>query len=201
MANEPIFRIAFTVLFLSSIAISVYYRRQARKQSAQISRAEERKSLLLLRLFFALPLYGAMFAYIINPVWMQWAHIRLPEWLRWLGMVVGVSVLPLLHALFRHLGKNISETVLTKASQELVVSGPYRCIRHPLYTAATAVLLALSLIAANAFMAVMVLLVAALLPVLVAREERHLQEKFGERYRAYMKQTGRFLPRLHGSKP
>ena len=153
------------------------------------------------RVLIAVPLYGAMLLYIINPAWMQWAHVALPPWLRGLGVVLGLAVLPLLHWLFRHIGRNISETVLTKERQELVVSGPYRWIRHPLYTASIVVLFALSLIAANAFMAAMVLLVAVLLPSLAAREEQNLQDKFGERYRAYMKQTGRFLPRLQWTKP
>ncbi len=201
MTNEHIFRIIFTVIFCFVFAISAYYRRRARMQLPQIARKQEGGLLKLGRALLAVPLYGAMIVYMIHPAWMQWAQIRLPVGLRWLAVAVGLAVLPLLRWLFHHLGKNISETVLTKERQELVVSGPYRWIRHPLYMAAIVGLSALSLIAANAFMAVMVALAAALLPVLVAQEEKHLQEKFGERYRAYMRQTGRFLPRLLWIKP
>ena len=160
----------------------------------QIERKAEGTALILVRMFFALPLYGAMIVYMIWPVALQWAALPLPSWLRWLGAVLGVAMLPLVYWLFRSLGRNVSETVLTKEKQELVVSGPYRWVRHPLYSVATAILLALSLIAANWFMGVMVLLIAALLPALTRREERHLLEKFGEHYREYMQHTGRFLP-------
>jgi hypothetical protein len=50
-----------------------------------------------------------------------------------------------------NLGRNVSETVLTKESHELVTSGPYRWIRHPLYTTGIALFVALGLIAANWF--------------------------------------------------
>ncbi len=156
---------------------------------------------MFLRALFALPLYSAMLIYMIHPAWMQWAQMPLPVWLRWLGVAAGLATLPLLLWLFGHIGKNISETVLTKESQQLVVSGPYRWVRHPLYTAATIALFALSLVAANWFMAAMVLMIAALLPALTAQEEEHLLGKFGERYRDYMKQPGRFLPRLQLMKP
>jgi protein-S-isoprenylcysteine O-methyltransferase Ste14 len=196
MTLELIFRIFFVAIFLAVFSISAYNRRRARKQMPQIARLEEGKFFLLLRMLVALPLYGAMIAYAIRPATMQWAALPLPSWLRGLGVVLGAATLPLLHWLFRSLGRNISETVLTKEKQELVVSGPYRWVRHPLYSVATASLFALSLVAANWFMGAMVLLMAALLPVLTEREERHLLEKFGERYREYMIRTGRFLPRL-----
>ncbi len=161
----------------------------------QIARSEESKGLLRLRMSIALPLYGAMLLYMIWPAALQWATLPLPFWLRGLGAVLGVATLPLVHWLFRSLGRNVSETVLTKEKQELVVSGPYRWVRHPLYSVATASLFALSLIAANWFMGAMILLIAALLPALTEREEKHLLEKFGEHYREYMKRSGRFLPR------
>lgn len=196
MNSEQIFRIIFACVFLSMFAISAYHRRQARKQIAQIPRRQESRSCVLLRLLFALPLYGAMLIYLIAPEWMAWAQIPMPAGLRWLGVAVAWAVLPLIYWLFRHIGKNISETVLTKEQQELVASGPYRWVRHPLYTLGTIGLFALGLIAANGFMLVMVLLVAATLPALAMQEERNLIKKFGARYHDYMQRTGRFVPRL-----
>lgn len=197
MNHETIFRLIFIAVFALSFSISAYHRHRARKQSGKIPRQAEGKLFVALRLLLALPLYLAMFAYMINPKWMAWSALVLPTWLRWLGAGLGLAMVPLLYWLFRSLGKNVSETVLTKESHELVTHGPYRWIRHPLYTVASLGIFALSLVAANWFMLLMILLIMMMLPALAAKEEAQLIEKFGNAYREYMQRTGRFLPRLN----
>jgi protein-S-isoprenylcysteine O-methyltransferase Ste14 len=196
MADETIFRLIFIAIFMLSFSISAYHRHRARKQSGKIPRQAEGKLFIALRLLLAVPLYLAMFVYMINPKWMAWSTLALPAWLRWLGAGLGFTMIPLLYWLFRSLGKNVSETVLTKESHELVTHGPYRWIRHPLYTVASIGIFALGLLAANWFTLLMILLIMATLPALVAKEEAQLIEKFGNAYREYMQRTGRFLPRL-----
>ena len=98
----------------------------------------------------------------------------------------------------RSIGRNISETVLTKATHELVTKGPYRWIRHPLYTTGLILLTGLSLLAANAFIATLVLLIGGLIVgVVIPREEASLVQTFGERYQRYRQHTGRLMPSLH----
>jgi protein-S-isoprenylcysteine O-methyltransferase Ste14 len=196
MKDESTFRLFFIALFAASFSISAYHRHRARKQSGKIPRQAEGKLFIALRLLFALPLYLAMFAYMINPQWMAWSALALQTWLRWLGAGLGFAAIPLLYWLFRSLGKNVSETVLTKERHELVTHGPYRWVRHPLYTAASLGIFALGLVAANWFMLLMILLIVMMLPALAAKEEAMLMEKFGDAYREYMQRTGRFLPRL-----
>jgi protein-S-isoprenylcysteine O-methyltransferase Ste14 len=196
MNQESISRIIFITIFALSFSISVYFRHRARQQSGKIPRQAEGKLFIALRLLFALPLYLAMLAYMINPPWMAWSALPLPAGLRWLGAGLGFAMIPLIYWLFRSLGKNVSETVLTKERHELVTHGPYRWIRHPLYTVASIDIFALSLLAANWFMLLMVLLIMMMLPALAANEEAQLIEKFGNAYREYMQRTGRFLPRL-----
>lgn len=197
MNQETIFRLLFIAIFVLSFSISAYHRHRARKQSGKIPRQVEGKLLIALRLLFALPLYLAMFAYMISPQWMAWSALALPTWLRWLGAGLGFATIPLLYWLFRSLGKNVSETVLTKERHELVTHGPYRWVRHPLYTTASLGIFALGLVAANWFMLVMILLIMMTLPALAAKEEALLMEKFGNAYREYMQRTGRFLPQLN----
>jgi len=196
MNNETIFRLIFSAVFFLSFSISVYFRHRARKQSGKIPRQAEGKLIIGLRLLLAVPLYLAMFAYMINPKLVAWSTLSLPSWLRWLGAGLGFAMIPLLYWLFRSLGKNVSETVLTKERHELITHGPYRWVRHPLYTTASLGIFALGLVAANWFMLLMISLIVMLLPALVAKEEAQLIEKFGDEYREYMQHTGRFLPRL-----
>jgi protein-S-isoprenylcysteine O-methyltransferase Ste14 len=78
-----------------------------------------------------------------------------------------------------------------------MTEGPYRWMRHPMYTALFLLGVGFLLLTSN--WAVGVPLIIAL-PILVAvrvgNEEALMIEQFGDEYRAYMQQTGRFLPRL-----
>ena len=110
---------------------------------------------------------------------------------------MGLAVAPLNVWMLRSLGKNISETVLTKESHELVRTGPYRWLRHPLYSFALLMLGALSLVAANWLMAALTLAAVVFFSlVIIPREEAELVKKFGSRYDDYRRDTGRLLPRF-----
>ena len=198
MANEQLFRWFFITIFVGTLSISGYFRRKARQSGEAIPRAREGKLILLSRLLFAAPLYLSILAYMLNPAWMAWSAISLPKWLRWLGSAFGLAMLPLLYWVFSSIGNNISETFLTKEKHVLVTHGPYRWVRHPLYSAATISLVALSVLAANWFMLGMAC--AAFLGIaglVIPREEAELIQKFGDEYREYRARTGRFAPRLH----
>jgi protein-S-isoprenylcysteine O-methyltransferase Ste14 len=96
---------------------------------------------------------------------------------------------------FRSLGKNLTDTVVTRQEHSLVTHGPYRWVRHPLYDSATLLFVAVSLMAANWFVFVTGVVVLLLLIVRTRTEEAKLVARFGDRYRAYMERTGRFIPR------
>ena len=97
---------------------------------------------------------------------------------------------------FRSLGTNLTDTVVTRQKHTLVLVGPYRWIRHPLYTSAALLTVAISLIAANWFLCLTGVVVFCLLLVRTRIEEANLVARFGDSYRAYMQRTGRFLPRI-----
>jgi protein-S-isoprenylcysteine O-methyltransferase Ste14 len=94
------------------------------------------------------------------------------------------------------LGSNVTKTVVTKEEHTLVTAGPYRWIRHPLYTIGVLFFVALSLISANWYFGAVMLLGAVPLFARTRQEEAMLIARFGDQYREYMKRTGRFLPRL-----
>jgi len=192
-----VFRLSFTIIFITAFGMSGFFRRRAR-QSGAIPRSREGGRTMFLRLLFALPFYLGMVAYVVNPRWMDWSALPLSATFRWVGVVVGLATLPLLYWVLSSLGRNISETFLTKDEHQLVTHGPYRWVRHPLYSVATIAFLALGLVAANAFILVMAAVVFAALALLVVpKEEAQLVEKFGGAYRAYQGRTGGLLPRLN----
>jgi protein-S-isoprenylcysteine O-methyltransferase Ste14 len=194
--EEQGFRAAFGLILAASIFISGYHRAKARRLAAHIPRRAEGAHLILLRLVFALPLFLMLLFYIVNPRWMMWSQVPLPGLVRWIAVVLAAATIPFTLWVFRSLGSNVSETILTKENQQLVTSGPYHWIRHPLYSGAVFLLAALSLVAANWFMALVVVAVLAMLPELARREEANLRAKFGSAYAEYMSRTGRFLPKV-----
>jgi protein-S-isoprenylcysteine O-methyltransferase Ste14 len=137
-----------------------------------------------------------LLAYLFRPNSMSWLSLPLPAWLRWAGVPIGMAAECLLIWTLRSLGHNLTDTVVTRRNASLVTHGPYRWIRHPFYVAMLLAVIATSLIAANWFLAVTGVGAFALLAVRATTEERNLVARFGRHYEDYMRQTGRFIPRL-----
>ena len=127
---------------------------------------------------------------------MAWSSVSLPLWSRWTGVVALFAGSALLVWTFRTLGRNLTDTVVTREKHTLVVNGPYRWIRHPLYTSAGLLVVAMSLLAANWFFFATGLGLLCILIVRTRTEERNLVARFGNSYQKYMEQTGRFFPRI-----
>lgn len=200
MSNELTFRIIFIVLFATVFLAGFRYRwraQQAGKRAGdRLSRKEEGAAILIPLRLFGLVLWLSAFAYMINPQWVVWAQLALPDAVRWLGVIVGVAVTPIVYWVTISLGNNVTDTIAIRKEHRLVTTGPYRWVRHPLYTFGFVLFLALTLISANGLMG---LALAAGLPLIVIRtpkEEAMLIARFGDEYRVYMQRTGRYLPRL-----
>ena len=149
------------------------------------------------RILVALPLFGGVVAYVGNPHWMAWASLSVPSWAPWIGVALGILVVPSLYWVLSTLGANVSETVFTKRQHQLVTTGPYRWVRHPLYTAGIALFASIGLMAANWFVlqwAVVASIFVRL--VVIPREEAQLVATFGDAYRRYRSGTGSLLPLL-----
>ncbi len=195
MANEQLFRWSFVAIFVGTLSISGYFRHRARQSGEVIPRIREGHLALLTRLLFAAPLYLPIFAYMLNPAWMAWSSIPLPAGQRWLGAAVGLGTLPLVYWVVSSIGNNISETFLTKEKQVLVTHGPYRWVRHPLYSAAVMALVSLSILAANWFMLVMACVTfIGIAALVIPREEAELMRKFGDEFRGYVLELVGFYP-------
>lgn len=182
------------------MAISAVHRHRARRESGVIERWWEGTVLIALRALVAVPLFAAVVLTVVYPPAMAWGVVAMPVWVRWSGALLGLLTVPLCHWVLASLGANVSETVLTKDSHRLVTHGPYRWVRHPLYTTGISLFLAIGLMAASWFILLFAVLVAVLiLAVVIPAEERQLVDKFGDDYRALRRRTGRLLPRLRRS--
>jgi protein-S-isoprenylcysteine O-methyltransferase Ste14 len=195
--NENIFRILAAIVLLSCIGISIWFRSKADRDSGEkVSWKDEGLFMILALRLGGLALWFSCLAYLINPAWMTWSKVGAPEPVRWLGAGVGALCIGLVYWLFSSIGSGISPTVATRTEHRLVTSGPYRWVRHPLYTAGTLLFLAFAMMADSWFIAALGVLAFILLAARVPNEEAHLIEKFGDEYHHYIERTGRFLPRL-----
>ena len=79
---------------------------------------------------------------------------------------------------------------------DLAESGPYRSIRHPIYSGWLLMLLGSVLLIPAPSVAVAALVTALGVLAQALREEEHMVATLGERYVRYAARTGRFVPRL-----
>jgi protein-S-isoprenylcysteine O-methyltransferase Ste14 len=195
--NENIFRIAAALILFTAVGVSSYYRRKADKETGEkISRRVDGTVTMTIIRIGGLVLWLSPLVYLINPGWMAWSKIGLPEWVRWLGVGIGILCVVLIYWLFSSIGTGITPTSATRKEHKLVTSGPYRWVRHPLYTVGASLFIAFGMMADNWFIALLGVLTFIGMAARTPKEEANLIEKFGDEYRAYMKRTGRFLPKL-----
>lgn len=136
--------------------------------------------------------------YVVPPHW-HWLHARVvPDsaTAEWMGL--GVAVLGMLFAGWARfaLGTNWSSRATIKQGHELIIRGPYRIVRNPIYTGIFFALLgtAIALGQLRHFL--------GLPPVLavwiwkIANEQRLLRAEFGDSYARYCREVKAFLPYL-----
>ncbi len=195
--NENIFRILATLTLLTGMGISSYFRIKADKKTGEkISRKVDGSVMMNIIKFGGLILWLSPFVYLINPQWMAWSKIGLPEWVRWLGIGIAIINDVLLYWLFSSIGSGISPTSATRKEHKLSTSGPYRWVRHPLYTVGLMLFISFGMMADNWFIAALGIMAFIAMAKRTPQEEANLIEKFGDEYREYMKHTGRFFPKL-----
>ena len=196
MPNETPFRISLLVVIILAMSIGAYHRLQAASSGEKISHKEEGYAFAIVLRLAGVFLWISTFGYLVLPAGFQWASLPLPIWLRWLGVAAGIFCTLLFYWTLSSLGKNLTDTVVTRAAATLVTHGPYRWVRHPFYVTAALLMASVTLLSANWFIGVSSLLVLSLLAIRTPKEEQMLIAKFGDEYRDYMAKTGRFIPRM-----
>ena len=194
---ETIFRIFLPVLIIGFAAHRGYYvKYHTKPEDATVKKREEGTVSKIAGLLGMLG-FLSMIAYVVNPSWLAFASLSFPIWLRWTGVGIALVGFALLQWSQVTLGKSWSDTPRMMKEQTLITSGPYRTIRHPIYTAFILILGSTIFISANwliglCWAGMTILEVASR----ISFEESLLVEYFGDQYREYMKKTGRLLPKF-----
>ncbi|MBI3242735.1 MAG: isoprenylcysteine carboxylmethyltransferase family protein [Chloroflexi bacterium] len=195
MENEIIYRLITFLLLTTALVMSGYFRRKADREGGRMQTSEGQKLVVILRLLgliVILPLLG----YLINPAWVAWARFSLPDSVRWAAALIAIATLPVFYWVLVSIGVNISPTQATRQNHKLVTHGPYRWVRHPLYTTGFICALALTALTTLWWLGMAMPLPLIILLLRTSREEANLVETFGDEYREYMKRAGQFFPKL-----
>jgi len=193
---ETVCRLALAFLFAAIAAVGIPFRLRADRVNGRVSRRVDPPWFWRIMFLVAPPVTVVCLAFIIEPDWVAFASIPFPPGWRLAGAPLGLVGVALFAWMYRHLGLNITSTSMPRANASLVTTGPYRWIRHPMYSAALILVVAATLLTANLIVLIAGLSMFALLAARTTIEEARLVEKFGDAYRQYQRRTGRFLPRL-----
>lgn len=150
------------------------------------------------RLSYTLPLLCA-FALLAwttaHRGWLGYPFVPISAATEWIG--AAVTVAGLLFAVWarRKLGGNWSAMVTLKEGHELIRSGPYRRIRHPIYSGILLAFLGTAIAIGRIVGLIALAIVWASFWMKARREESFLAQEFGAQFEAHRKRTGMFLPK------
>ena len=151
---------------------------------------------LILRATHLIPLYAGFFL-IFNSH--PFIHGRLyhSQPIRIAGFVLELA--GLLFAVWArvHLGRYWSGIITVKVDHELIRSGPYGLVRHPIYSGMFAAVVGTAVVAAtaDAFVGSVLILIAFLIKI--RREETFMTREFGEKYQQYKAQVCALVPHVY----
>lgn len=185
-----------TIIVAFAVHRGYYVRTHSQPEAVTLKKREEGLASKISGLLGLLGILSVI-AFMIHPGWLAFANLAFPLWLRWMGFSVTLAGFALLQWAQATLGKSWSDTPRMMQEQTLITSGPYKLIRHPIYTAFILILGSTLLISANWFIGLTWLGMTLLEVVSRIRfEEALMIEFFGGQYREYRKKTGPLFPRF-----
>ena len=197
MIGDTPFRAAVLLIVVAFLTIWLIYRLQTRTLRDPVDASQDVRAMRYFLLVLGVLGVGLLL-WLINPGWLRATAVGLPAWARWSGALVAVAGLVLLTWAHQTLGANFSGALKLQAEHQMVTRGPYRWVRHPIYSAIVMVAAGIGLLTGNGLILALPLAFAVFFVLRAPREEAMMASGFGEQYRAYHQRTGRFLPRLGG---
>ena len=187
MSALAICGLVWTVWWLSWVALAFQTKKTLQRES------------LASRLSYTVFAFAAVwFLFLSRHLRGSWGTAVLPDWpwIRWLG--VGITLLGFAVTYWARwtLGRNWSGNVTVKVGHELIRTGPYRLVRHPIYTGImiAAAGTAIALNQRRGIIAFVLLWISFTLKRL--KEEEFMRQTFGAQYVEYARTTGAIFPLL-----
>jgi len=115
---------------------------------------------------------------------------------RWIAVIVAVACFALTVECWLRMGRSWRIAVTTRQKTDLVATGLYGYVRHPIYALSILLMFCSVLIVPTVPMGLIGTVHVVLMLIKAAVEERFLRATLGDAYERYCRQTGRFLPRF-----
>lgn len=132
---------------------------------------------------------GALIVFVVHRDWDE------PEWLALAGLALVWIGVALTWASLAHLGRQWRLAAVVTDDHELVVAGPYRSVRHPVYSALFLMLLGTIFVVTDWTAAVLAIFLFFIgTEMRIAAEERVLSDHFPDAYADYCRRTPAWLP-------
>jgi protein-S-isoprenylcysteine O-methyltransferase Ste14 len=141
--------------------------------------------------WIALPLIGVMVDSLPEFLRLR----RPPAWVAWSGVLVMSLALAATMVCWKRMGRSWRMGINPGETTQLIVTGPYAYVRHPIYALSTVLMLATLAAAPSIAMAVAAAIHLAFLQWEARREEQYLLRTHGATYGDYCRRVGRFVPR------
>ena len=145
-------------------------------------------------ILLVVPGFYLLFAHHVRHSWLLQPILPQAPWVQGLG--IGITAAGLLVAVWArlYLAGNWSGTVTVKVGHELVRSGPYRWVRHPIYSGILLAVLGTALERGQLRGAIALVLIYAGFLLKIRKEEQFMNDAFGARYDEYRRTTGILIP-------
>lgn len=193
--NEVIFKISFVTLWVTYILIRVPFDKQYKQRGKSKSVPSAIEMILLALMSMGLLIIPLV--WVVTPL-LNTSKMEFPVWLRIVGFVMAIASLFYFRWIHKELGANWSPTLEIRKGHELIQTGPYKTIRHPMYTQIWLWTIAQVFIVSNLVAGFSGIIAWAIhYFVRVPREEKMMIEYFGDKYLEYMKKTGRIFPKMN----
>lgn len=189
-----VYRYLIEGMWISWIAYWIWASRNAKPTA--------RREPLASRLLHLVPLALAVLLLVADRVPIAILNKRLFPWTPWqFWLAVLVTAAGMLFTVWArvHLGRNWSGVVTIKEGHELIDTGPYALVRHPIYTGLLVAIFGSAMARSEWRGALAVLISLAALWHKLRLEERWMSERFGEQYAAYRRRVPALIPFLKWS--
>jgi len=184
--------LAFALLAALWLGWFAYWLAAARNVKAT-SRREGIATFLLNRIFV---LIGALLLVVPHQplLWLNKRFVPQTMAAYWLGLLIVAAGLAVAVWARVHLGRNWSATVTIKQDHELIRTGPYGAVRHPIYTGILLALLGTAVAIGEWRGLVAFVSFTVGLLIKIKAEERFMSETFGEQYARYRAEVPALIP-------
>lgn len=197
MSDETALKLIFVAAFIYAATVAARTAKAAaRKHGGSVNQlANELRWLVAVRAGLGIVFYAALIGWFVRDGRPAWMYLPIDISIREAAALMFAPVLAFYTWSFRSLGTNYRGGVGLHETHELVTTGAYRLVRHPIYVSFIAIMILLLIMSSSWVLGTAgLLLVSTIAAGRIPVEERELSERFGERWQSYVRRTHSLFP-------